>query len=333
MGEQNRNKDAGLPGNGGKYAPIEKPDFEGSLGLQETKRNRRGHDFYPKDFASWPKTYATDGVDTPVKEVLAHYFSAGTDHWIVEADADGYAFGYTTLANHPDGAEWGYIDLPELEAAGSMLNIVERDLCFDKGTLVRDCIPRYEEKRTLVERQRPSQKIPEQLDPSQLADRTDLREVLAAFDGGPDGALDLFVGSILDGQLSRGTPGASGADAIIAWRIEAATQAESTGDKTYTDFKTGVEIATVALMRSKLDPNAPAVDDDEKWSDVWGQAATELARTKRASKNDRALWQFKLQHASNPAQARGMLVAAAALSGTDSWWGFRDSSDRTMLGN
>lgn len=334
MGEkvQKRNKDAGIA-DGGRYAVDPNTDFAGSLGLQETKRLRRGHDFYPKDIASWPKTYATDGIDTPVKEVLAHYFSAGSDRYIVESDADGYAFGYTILANYPEGAEWGYIELTELEAGGTALNIVERDLCHEKGTLVRDCIPRYMDKRTLVESQRPSQKTPEKMDATQLADRTELRNTLAALDDGPNGALDLFVGSIVDGQLSRGTPGADGAGALTAWRIEAATKAESTGDKRYADFKTGLEIAAIALMRSKLELDDPEVGEDEKWSEVWAQRATALAQTKRAGKADRELWKFKLAMAANPAQARGMLVAAAALSGTDSWWGFRDSSDRTVLGD
>ena len=132
--------------------------------------------------------------------------------------------------------------------------------------------------------------------------------------------------------MSRGTPGADGASALTAWRIEAATKAASTGDKRYADFKTGLEIAAIALMRSKLDLDAPDVGEDEKWSEVWAQEATLLAQTKRASKIDRDLWRFKLSMAANPAQGRGMLVAAAALSGTDSWWGFRDSSERTVLG-
>lgn len=334
MGEKmrNRNKDAGIPGNGGLFAPEPKPDFAGTLGLQETRRERRGHDFYQKDIASWPKTYATEGIDTPVKEVLAHYFTSSADYYIVESDADGYAFGYASLDTHPEGAEWGYIDLPALEAAGTGLTIVERDLWHEKGTLVRDCIPRYMDGRSLVESQRPSRKVPEQLNGSQLADRTELRRTLAALDGGPDGALDLFVGSILDGQLSRRTPGADGAGALMAWRIEAATKAASTGDERYADFKTGLEIGAIALMHSKLDGGDPGAYGHEDWSEARAQQATELARTKRASKGDRDLWQSKLQNAASDAESRGILVAAAVLAGTDSWWGFRDSTDRTALG-
>jgi hypothetical protein len=43
--------------------------------------------------------------------------------------ATGTAFGYACLGN-PNCAEWGYVDLPELEEARvlSSLVIVERDL-------------------------------------------------------------------------------------------------------------------------------------------------------------------------------------------------------------
>jgi hypothetical protein len=59
-----------------------------------------------------------------------HYFTGGCDWWIAEYDpATGAAFGYACLGD-PACAEWGYLDLSELEQVrvhGGLL-IVERDL-------------------------------------------------------------------------------------------------------------------------------------------------------------------------------------------------------------
>ncbi len=73
-----------------------------------------------------------------------HYFVGSSDWWLVELDVeDRIAFGYVRLASHPDGAEWGYVDLEDLaqvfvqghvraiEGDGVVLQpplIVERDL-------------------------------------------------------------------------------------------------------------------------------------------------------------------------------------------------------------
>lgn len=47
--------------------------------------------------------------------------------------ASGLAFGYAKLVAYPDAAEWGYIDLAELEAlnlSGGLV-IAERDLHWE----------------------------------------------------------------------------------------------------------------------------------------------------------------------------------------------------------
>jgi hypothetical protein len=98
----------------------------------DTQRARRGHDFYPPDHqaAAIPALYGTEDTPTGDKVLHLHYFAAACDWWIAEYDpATGAAFGYASLGD-PQNAEWGYLDLPELEQVSvrSGLLIVERDL-------------------------------------------------------------------------------------------------------------------------------------------------------------------------------------------------------------
>lgn len=124
----------------------------------ETHRQKRGHDFYPDDIDTWPAMYATEEVAAPDKRIVAKYFGPAGDWWITEIDQrTGEAFGYAQLAGMQDMAEWGYIDMSELESLTAPLRIrtgdgtvatasvvaVERDLDFEVGTLARDTIPAY----------------------------------------------------------------------------------------------------------------------------------------------------------------------------------------------
>lgn len=100
--------------------------------MNETQRKRRGHAFLPPKavLAKIPALYATESTPAEDKVIWAHYFSAGSDHWVAELDAEtGEAFGYAKMAGHPEGAEWGYFDLNELEQVNVRhgLVIVERD--------------------------------------------------------------------------------------------------------------------------------------------------------------------------------------------------------------
>ena len=98
--------------------------------LVETQRDRRGHDFYPPVDATVPALYATEDRPAATKVLHLHYFAGACDWWIAEYDpATGTAFGYACLGD-PACAEWGYLDLPELERVRvrSGLVIVERDL-------------------------------------------------------------------------------------------------------------------------------------------------------------------------------------------------------------
>lgn len=103
--------------------------------MNETQRARRGHDFLPPadELAEIPALYETDGIPAEAKLIPLHYFAASGDWWIAEIgmeDGHPVAYGYARLASYPEGAEWGYADLAELEEVNAHhgLVIVERDL-------------------------------------------------------------------------------------------------------------------------------------------------------------------------------------------------------------
>ena len=86
--------------------------------LTETNRRERGHACYPPagDLAAIPALYATENVATDEKLIYLHYFVRDCDWWIAELNpVTGLAFGYACLHADATNAEWGYIDLTELE--------------------------------------------------------------------------------------------------------------------------------------------------------------------------------------------------------------------------
>jgi hypothetical protein len=103
--------------------------------MNETQRTRRGHSFLPPadELAKIPPLYGTEHIEAADKQVMLHYFSAAGDWWVTDlGDEDGEltGFGYVRLAAYPEGAEWGYFPLSELEQLNvhHSLVIVERDL-------------------------------------------------------------------------------------------------------------------------------------------------------------------------------------------------------------
>jgi hypothetical protein len=104
---------------------------EGQVKMEETQRKRRGHNFLPPKSVNVPMIKTTTGIPMAEKSIPLHYFCAAGDWYIAEADfTTGEAFGYVKLAAMPDMAEWGYIDLNELEQLNVHhgLVIVERDM-------------------------------------------------------------------------------------------------------------------------------------------------------------------------------------------------------------
>lgn len=114
-------------------------------GLPETQRERRGHPFYPAPGERLPALYSTEPTPVPDKLIVAHYFIGACDWWVAEYDPeDGRAFGFACLGD-PQGAEWGYVDLAELEpiCVQGGLAVVERDMHWTPKTF-KEIWPRGE---------------------------------------------------------------------------------------------------------------------------------------------------------------------------------------------
>jgi hypothetical protein len=86
----------------------------------ELQREHRDHSFLPDDIGSVPSLYATEEISEGEKAVFLHYFIPNSmsafDWWIVEYDPEqNLAFGFACLNGDAQNAEWGYINLEELE--------------------------------------------------------------------------------------------------------------------------------------------------------------------------------------------------------------------------
>jgi hypothetical protein len=111
--------------------------------LEEVNRARRGHRFYPSgaELAEVPRIYQTDDTDLAQKVLHLHYFGGPADWWLAEYDPEsGLGFGYACLGD-PDCAEWGYVDLKELEPVSVGLVIVERDVHWTPCTVEAANLP------------------------------------------------------------------------------------------------------------------------------------------------------------------------------------------------
>jgi hypothetical protein len=112
----------------------------------DSQRQDRGHRFLPPPevLSQIPGARESESTAAEGKTIWLHYFSAASDHYIAEAwpepgsqdEPDRWmGFGYARFAAFPDLAEWGYIDLDELEQVrvegpGGLPVIVERDLAW-----------------------------------------------------------------------------------------------------------------------------------------------------------------------------------------------------------
>jgi hypothetical protein len=112
----------------------------------DSQRHNRGHRFLPPPevLNQIPGARETESTAAEDKTIWLRYFSAASDHYIAEVwqepESQGepdrwMGFGYARFAAFPDLAEWGYIDLDELEQVrvegpGGLPVIVERDLAW-----------------------------------------------------------------------------------------------------------------------------------------------------------------------------------------------------------
>jgi hypothetical protein len=108
--------------------------------LPETQHQRRGHNFYPPKAVveRIPPLYGTDHIPAEDKMIWLHYFTSNSDWFIAELNPnDGIAFGFACLGGDRQNAEWGYMDLEELEAVrGKVANLPVRGFSI---IVERDC--------------------------------------------------------------------------------------------------------------------------------------------------------------------------------------------------
>tara|TARA_R110002051_G_scaffold314950_7_gene392721 strand:- start:5381 stop:6037 length:657 start_codon:yes stop_codon:yes gene_type:complete len=128
------------------YAPARLFPPIAPLKLPEVNRRLRGHQFFP-NMKKWPELYATERVPVAEKTIVAHYFGPAGDWYIAEADPEtGMAFGYSRLTSQPGTAEWGYINLPELEELRVGIWVgAERELAHNPKSLAKDIIAELKE--------------------------------------------------------------------------------------------------------------------------------------------------------------------------------------------
>lgn len=101
--------------------------------LAQLNRVRRGHDFFGPELLTAPDLYATENVPAAQKTVHAHYFIGSCDFWIIETDKDsGLSFSFTVMNGDLENAEFGYVDLTELESVVTAAGlVVERNLHWE----------------------------------------------------------------------------------------------------------------------------------------------------------------------------------------------------------
>lgn len=147
-----------------------------------------------------------------------------------------------------------------------------------------------------------------------------------------DEYVDMFVSSIDEGHLSRGVAGAKRVDVARAWATDGSTAAQQTGDPDVAEFRDGLRRGIIGLYYEKVGYEGSLHELEGPELEDATRRALVIAEKKRASKEEREFWRQNLQHAT-AAEHRGMLVAAAALSGTDGWWGFRGRARDVMTGD
>jgi hypothetical protein len=145
----------------------------------DSQRQDRGHRFLPPPevLSQIPGARETESTAAEDKTIWLHYFSAASDHYLAElwqeperqGEPDRWmGFGYARFAAFPDLAEWGYIDLDELEQVraegpGGLPVIVERDLAWQPkpfGEIQSEAVgappARHERSPAVAERDRQS---------------------------------------------------------------------------------------------------------------------------------------------------------------------------------
>jgi len=115
-------------------APRDRDARDAALVLAEkteTQKRRRGHRFYPTKAQMKHLPLIDEVGDLDSAPIRVHYFGGSYDAWVAGVDADGYALAYVRFAHMPECAEWGTIDLAELERTNVYGTVIERDMYWE----------------------------------------------------------------------------------------------------------------------------------------------------------------------------------------------------------
>jgi hypothetical protein len=143
-------------------------------------------------------------------------------------------------------------------------------------------------------------------------------------------ALPFYLESVRNSRLRSHRPGTAGANALFVWVEWAEYQLWL--DEDLDGFHHGLLCGAVTLMGSAL--HLPA-DDAHRYAAgrvparALYEKANDLAITHGVRAADLDLWATGVEKQADGGVQRGMAVAGAALSGLDSWWGFRDMPKTT----
>ena len=100
----------------------------------ELHRDLRGYPFLADDSPTYPAMYSTEDVVAAEKRIIARYFIGAASWWIAEFEPDeNRMFGFAFLGHDESAAEWGYVNIEELENLAvkdpsGRTHLVHRDL-------------------------------------------------------------------------------------------------------------------------------------------------------------------------------------------------------------
>ena len=149
---------------------------------------------------------------------------------------------------------------------------------------------------------------------------------------GEDASVDVAVGTVMDGPLSRGVVNATRRDAFNAWHDLAMDRALNSKDPAYMDFAMGLRTGAASLFERRMGHYEPGLDRfKHSGTPVYvADHALQVSGQKRTSFEDREHWRKLLKHAPNEAWHRGHLAAGLILSGADDYWGMREDPDQVI---
>ena len=81
-----------------------------------------------KELNAIPRLYSTENITAKDKIIRMHFFLGSSDWLAVEFDGEDLFFGYVSLNDDKENAEWGYFSLSELADINFLGFQIDRDL-------------------------------------------------------------------------------------------------------------------------------------------------------------------------------------------------------------